>query len=151
MLTHQRGNRSAGTGAWSPRGRRPVRTGRPTDDPFGRQPVEQRGRLYPNEARYRDSTLGYDNLMAIPDPLQPVAEVGTEFADGYVHTPTVQDALYQTYAKVQKGLGRGIAAGALPKCPTRQAARWMLPSLLIQLAPARRRRPATQLRRGVHR
>jgi len=42
--------------------------GRPTDHALGGQPVEQRGRLYPKEACYRDATLGDDNIMAFPGP-----------------------------------------------------------------------------------
>lgn len=85
------------TGPWSSRGRGPLRSGRPADQPFGRQPVEQRGRLDSNETRNRDATLGDNDLVAFSRPLQPVAEVGTEFAYSYVHTPTVQDKTHRTY------------------------------------------------------
>jgi hypothetical protein len=85
LLAYQRGDRAPGTGAWSSRGRWPVWTGRPTDDAFGRQPVEQRGRVYSEEARYRDATLGDDNFIAFLRPRQPAAEVGTKLADGDVH------------------------------------------------------------------
>jgi hypothetical protein len=44
--------------------------------------------------------------MAFPHPLQPVAEVGPEFADSYVHTQvTVQEGETRTYVSPVSATG----------------------------------------------
>jgi hypothetical protein len=83
--------RCAAARPWSSGGCRPLQAGGATDHAFGGQPIEQRRRLQAEEAGDGNAALGDDDLMTLPRPLQPVAEVGAELAECHIHASNVQD------------------------------------------------------------
>jgi hypothetical protein len=82
------GQRASWPGQGASGSDRPPRRGA-ADHPFGTQPFQRRGAVESYKSSDRYPSVGDDDVAASTGSIEPLAEVGTKFGHGDVHTATV--------------------------------------------------------------